>query len=331
MEEALGAGNMDEYKKLLKNQRALEKVWSNMTGGQSTLGKLRLNRQLTGTIGLETAGKNLIQEFKGNIKIRENIAKNIDESVKFYDPKSKTYKTILQSLEEVHPVKSGTTKTIESVKKLTSPELLKIDKEISQFLNAEDQTKLSNTIRIIMNKQNSGLNVVDIAKWGRAELSALDDIAGKIPSKALGAFGKLLKTAGIVAIPLDAVPFTQAHSKGLTPDGGAMNLAEIYSNLPGMIWEAGEWVVSKAKGKEHESKPFYEFEIARDNETKKLQDTIIKLKSTMPSKVIRIKLNEVANLLGRLRKKHIVEDKDVLTMLRYYELVNELKKVGSKK
>ena len=50
----------------------------------------------------------------------------------------------------------------------------------------------------------------------------------------------------------------------------------------------------------------------------------------MPSKVIRIKLNEVADLLSELNKKHIVEDKDVLTMLRYYELINELKKIGSK-
>jgi len=277
MEEAKATHGIKskEYKAALKNQRALEKVWSNMTGGQSTLGKLRLNRQATGTTGLETIGKNLIQEFKGNIKIRENIAKNIDESIKFYDSKSKSYKTILQSLEDVLPVKSGKTKTIESVKKLTSPELLKIDKEISQFLNVKDQNKLSNTIRTIMNKQNSGLNVVDIAKWGRAELSALDDIAGKIPSKALGAFGKLLKFAGIASIPLDVVPFVQARDLGIDNWGvvGGKNLAEMYTNLPGMIWEAGEWVASKVQGKEHEWKPFYEFEFGRDYETKKLQKT----------------------------------------------------------
>tara|TARA_Y100000593_G_C4288026_1_gene326646 strand:- start:51 stop:893 length:843 start_codon:yes stop_codon:yes gene_type:complete len=65
-------------------------------------------------------------------------------------------------------------------------------------------------------------------------------------------------------------------------------------------------------------------------ETKNLQNNITSLRVSVPSKVIRIKLNEVANLLTDLTKKHIVEDKDVLTMLRYYELVNELKKVGSK-
>ena len=66
------------------------------------------------------------------------------------------------------------------------------------------------------------------------------------------------------------------------------------------------------------------------SETINLQNNINSLKTSIPSKVIRIKLNEVANLLNELSKKHNVEDKDVLTMLRYYELVNELKKIGSK-
>jgi hypothetical protein len=65
-------------------------------------------------------------------------------------------------------------------------------------------------------------------------------------------------------------------------------------------------------------------------ETKKLQDILKSLKSNVPSKVVRIKLNEVVNLLNELKKKHVVQDKDVLTMLRYYELVNELKKIGDK-
>ncbi len=66
------------------------------------------------------------------------------------------------------------------------------------------------------------------------------------------------------------------------------------------------------------------------SETTKLQDNISALKTSVGSKVIKIKLNEVTNLLSELNKKHTIEDKDVLTMLRYYELVNELKKLGSK-
>ena len=65
-------------------------------------------------------------------------------------------------------------------------------------------------------------------------------------------------------------------------------------------------------------------------ETKNLQKNISSLRATVPSKVIRIKLNEVTNLLNELNKKHLIQDKDVLTMLRYYELVNELKKLGDR-
>jgi hypothetical protein len=65
-------------------------------------------------------------------------------------------------------------------------------------------------------------------------------------------------------------------------------------------------------------------------ETLNLKNTISKLKPSIPSKVIRIKLTEVSNLLTKLAKQHTIQDKDVLTMLRYYELVNELKNIGTK-
>jgi hypothetical protein len=66
------------------------------------------------------------------------------------------------------------------------------------------------------------------------------------------------------------------------------------------------------------------------SETSRLKSNISLLKNSIPSKVIRIKLTEVANLLKQLPKKSTMQDKDVLTMLRYYELVNELKKLGNK-
>lgn len=62
-------------------------------------------------------------------------------------------------------------------------------------------------------------------------------------------------------------------------------------------------------------------------EIKNLQEQLNKLKTSIPSKVVRIKLTEVSNLLSQLNKKHIIEDKDVVTMLKYYELINELNKV----
>jgi len=63
-------------------------------------------------------------------------------------------------------------------------------------------------------------------------------------------------------------------------------------------------------------------------ETSSLKNNLLKLKSKVSSKVVRIKINEVAKLLENLNKKHNIEDKDVLTILRYHELVNELKNIG---
>jgi len=61
-----------------------------------------------------------------------------------------------------------------------------------------------------------------------------------------------------------------------------------------------------------------------------LQQSLNKIKTTVPSKVIRIKLNEVANLLTTMSHRKSINDKDILTMLRYYELVDELQKVKGK-
>ena len=62
-------------------------------------------------------------------------------------------------------------------------------------------------------------------------------------------------------------------------------------------------------------------------ESQKLITEMTNLKSIVPNKILRIKLNEVTNLLKELSNRHIVKDKDVLTMLRYYELVKELKTI----
>ena len=61
-------------------------------------------------------------------------------------------------------------------------------------------------------------------------------------------------------------------------------------------------------------------------ESHKLIKELGRRRNVVPNKILRIKLNEVTNLLKELSDRHIVKDKDVLTMLRYYELVKELKK-----
>lgn len=67
-----------------------------------------------------------------------------------------------------------------------------------------------------------------------------------------------------------------------------------------------------------------------NDQSKSIQKELTSLKSAIPSKVVRIKINEVVKLLSTLSKKHITEDKDILTMLRYYELIKELKQIKGK-
>jgi hypothetical protein len=57
-----------------------------------------------------------------------------------------------------------------------------------------------------------------------------------------------------------------------------------------------------------------------------------KLQSMLPSvsdKVTKIKLNEAVNQAGTLMKGRVVEDKQVVTLMRYYQLVKELENVKS--
>ena len=187
-------------------------------------------------------------------------------------------------------------------------------------LNVRDSNKLSSTIQSIMNKKNSGLNIVDIAKWGSAELSALDDIAAKLPSKALNAFGRLLKGVGIVGIPLDVIPIAEAHSKGLGTSVGLMNLAEIYTNLPGIVWEAGEWLTSKAKGKEHEWKPPYETTFGQEYQTRKYQET--------PVEELEANISNLPLAEGYLEKKIgiVPEELKVIDAETKEALINQMRK-----
>ena len=123
-----------------------------------------------------------------------------------------------------------------------------INAKINKFLNVKDQTKLSSTIQSIINKKNSGLNVVDIARWGSAELSALDDIAGKLPSKALSVLGKLLKTAGIAAIPLDLIPYAQEIDRGMGMKSigtGTARLLEDFANMPKYVTQLAGMLLKK--------------------------------------------------------------------------------------
>ena len=68
-----------------------------------------------------------------------------------------------------------------------------------------------------------------------------------------------------------------------------------------------------------------------------INDEVSKIKKALKSQspkvdddITRIKLNEAVNQIDRLRKGRIVKDKQVVSLMRYYELLKELKNVSRK-
>lgn len=64
-----------------------------------------------------------------------------------------------------------------------------------------------------------------------------------------------------------------------------------------------------------------------NKEVSKLQNELKTLSAKVDDKVVKIKLSEVANLLNEITAAKAVKDNHVLNMLRYHELIKELKKV----
>jgi len=63
------------------------------------------------------------------------------------------------------------------------------------------------------------------------------------------------------------------------------------------------------------------------NEVNKLQTSLKTLTSKVDDKVIKIKLTEVTNLLNEISVAKSIKDTHILSLLRYHELIKELKKV----
>jgi hypothetical protein len=64
-----------------------------------------------------------------------------------------------------------------------------------------------------------------------------------------------------------------------------------------------------------------------NKEVFKLQKELKTLSTSIDDKVVKIKLSEVTNLLNEITSAKAVKDNHVLNMLRYHELIKELKKV----
>ena len=64
-----------------------------------------------------------------------------------------------------------------------------------------------------------------------------------------------------------------------------------------------------------------------ESETAKVKKQLQSFLPSVDDKVTKIKLNEAVNQADTLMKGRIVEDKQVVTLMRYYQLVKELKNV----
>ena len=127
MNDAKTAGNQQLYDDLLNKQIKLENTWSKLTGGSSSLGKIRLEGvEDFGTTSLTESSKDLFGEFKNNISIRENIAKNLSDDIK-------------KDIIDVLPRKDRETSVIKTLESITNPDLIKQDKAVSQFVKKLEQ------------------------------------------------------------------------------------------------------------------------------------------------------------------------------------------------
>ena len=67
-----------------------------------------------------------------------------------------------------------------------------------------------------------------------------------------------------------------------------------------------------------------------NDEVSKIKKALMNQSPKIDDDITRIKLNEAVNQIDRLKKGRIVKDKQVVSLMRYYELLKELKNVGRK-
>ena len=144
MSEARAAGNNELYNQLLNKQIKLENTWSTVTGGKSSLGQIRLEGVKDfGTSRLDDPKKDLFAEFKGNIKIRQNIVKNLTDDIK-------------KNIVEVLPRKDKETAVIQTLERVTNPDLIKQDKAVENFLKNLENKKFGRVADVVVKASQDG-------------------------------------------------------------------------------------------------------------------------------------------------------------------------------
>ena len=150
MKNYLLAGDNKNYKYFLKNQTELENLWKTMTGGQSSLGKIRVTAtgprkgELKifnyGATSLLDKNKNLIDELANNLDIRKNIVnassvKNLNEARRIMLEGSElTEKKILGTFSSTD--RAARTQIDKSFKNLNKKEMFKQEQKIANLISS---------------------------------------------------------------------------------------------------------------------------------------------------------------------------------------------------
>ena len=150
MKDYLMKGDDKMYRYYLKNQMQLENIWGTMTGGQSSLGKIRVTTTGPhkgklkiydyGATSLLDKNKDLVKEIGDNLNIRKNIVKastkgNLQEVNRIMMEGSTPFERKLIGEARYYDRRKRTSLIPEAFKRLDKPEMFKAEKQIGKILS----------------------------------------------------------------------------------------------------------------------------------------------------------------------------------------------------
>ena len=256
MKDYLLAGDMKNYKYFLKNQTELENLWKTMTGGQSSLGEIRVTATGPqkgkfkiydyGSTSLLDKNKNLLNELADNLDIRKNIVnasttKNLDEARRIMLAGSElTEKKMLGTFNKKTD-RAATTVIDKSFKRLNKPEMFKVEKKIGKLLNnfwcgtkqlaaGGGRIGFSGSCPVEVKQKNFLRMTNDVAN-GKITGEAAEQIAknaGKVVAKAgsKSALAAIFGPAGIgidIAYEVGSIGFDMATDSNVSLKGALQN------------------------------------------------------------------------------------------------------------
>ena len=334
MRDYLLAGDMKNYKYFLKNQTELENLWKTMTGGQSSLGKIRVTATGPqkgkfkiydyGSTSLLDKNKNLLNELADNLDIRKNIVnasttKNLDEARRIMLAGSElTEKKMLGTFNKKTD-RAATTVIDKSFKRLNKPEMFKVEKKIGKLLNnfwcgtkqlaaGGGRIGFSGSCPVEVKQKNFLKMTNDVSK-GKITGKAADQIAknaGKVIAKAgsKSALASIFGPAGIgidIAYEVGSIGFDMATDSNISLKNALQN-----------NWLTGAFI--KGTGQEEYHKGLVKFD-SSSKPMAQIQNLMQKIESE-EKQLERVKTDLVrGDYTGEAKKEKIAKQEAVIKNL----------------